>query len=63
MNEELEQDIRDFIRRAQIQAKVAYEKYHHDFDRYSNELAQTRKFERKLIKKVRRLPAERRQLS
>lgn len=63
MNKELEQDIRDFIRRAQIQAKVAYEKYHHDFDRYSTELAQTRYFEKKLIKKVRRMPAEKRQLS
>jgi hypothetical protein len=63
MIEEIEQDIRDFIQRAQVEAKIAYETHHHDLHRYRSEIAQTRSFEKKLIKKARRLPAERRQSS
>jgi hypothetical protein len=63
MIQELEQDIKEFIRRAQIEAKIAYKTYHHDLQRYRSEIAQTRSFEKKLIRKLRRLPAERRQSS
>ena len=47
MIEEIEQDIRDFIQRAQVEAKIAYETHHHDLHRYRSEIAQTRSFEKK----------------
>lgn len=63
MREGLEQEVKGFIRRALEESLKAYEQSHHDLQRYQTEIEQAKSFERKLMKKIRRLPLESRRPS